>query len=293
MLTKVMGNAICTSYAYDRPRELVLRHRYPRCWSYCPEEYPRVKKAVKGLEEFLSEQKRIEKDRKDREKYRCKKQHVEDLPPGLLPLEITQAAPVSLKVQMEVPLHAQMEVSLRVRTALLPYIPIGTIGPLPFTLVGTILLLLLLLLLLNTRPGAGLVSVSAPWAIPHADRKPPPVDPQDILPEATTQVRNMRAPDSDHNRSSDVISTAVSEGESKKSPKEPARRDMRDGPPDGGEPLNNVDQERVPDGAPRIFDQHPGYRKRSWQQGKAAKGWDSDPEHRRGGNYEDDGGWGA
>lgn len=81
-----MGNSVCTSYGTDRPRTFILRHQYPRSRPHYSEEQPRVDKVIKGLNEFLKEQQRMEKDRKDQAKYRCRRQHVDDIPPGTLPL---------------------------------------------------------------------------------------------------------------------------------------------------------------------------------------------------------------
>ena len=95
---KAMGNTICTSYGlgpsqkviYKYPHEHCVEcpskkithiHQFPRRMEYWPES-PHWAGVAKSLEEYLSEQSKSAKYRREKEKYRCKRSHFDERPPG-------------------------------------------------------------------------------------------------------------------------------------------------------------------------------------------------------------------
>ncbi|MCJ1392645.1 hypothetical protein MMC18_005515 [Xylographa bjoerkii] len=91
-----MGNAICTSYGLEPPttviykhphqhcvdcppRTIIYRHLYPRRMEYGPES-PQWAGVAKNLEEYLGEQSKSTKYRREKDKYRCTRPHVDELP---------------------------------------------------------------------------------------------------------------------------------------------------------------------------------------------------------------------
>ena len=96
-----MGNTICTSYGFGPPTKVIYRyphehcvdcpsrkithiHQYPRRMDYWPES-PQWASVAKNLEEYLREQSKATKFRREKEKYRCKRPHFDQQPSGASP----------------------------------------------------------------------------------------------------------------------------------------------------------------------------------------------------------------